>query len=138
MLEIVLPTIYFILVFGFFSGIMMPRGWNYWHKTFIVSLYFLTGTLLGLFLFSFLPLELLINTTVYELSAVLFLLVILVCRVAYGGFSFALNNIGSVSKSKKQKESLRYVLAKSQDIIFQDVLQIIILSSLLLYTESVF
>src|SRR3989344_4082647 len=136
MLEIILPVIYFLLVYGFFSGVMMPRGWGYWHKTFIVSLYFLAGTLLGLFLFSFLPLQLLANMTIYELSAIFFLLIILAWRIISGGFSME-QDVERASDSKRRKESFKYVLAKSQDIIFQDVLQVIVLSALFFYTGSV-
>lgn len=109
MIESVLaPVLYFVVVFGFFEAVLFRNKIDYWTWPGLISVYFLSATALGLALFSFYPAELVLGAHPVEVGGVLVLGALLTYLVHVNRFPF------------------RYVVAKSSDILFQDVLALIV------------
>lgn len=107
-MDILFPIFYFVAVFGFFEAVLFKNRFDYWTRPGLISAYFLSATALGLVLFSFRPIELVLSAHPVEVGGVLALGVLLVYLVRVKRFPF------------------HYVVAKSSDIIFQDILALIV------------
>jgi hypothetical protein len=128
MLNALLASLYFVLLFGVFEVFMFKRGGAYWRKPLTTACYFLAATVGALIIFSDAPLQLILKTSVYGVVALLFLYSVLVALALQGWFTFSGDAVNK--DTEKRKESFFYIFAKSTDILFQDVLAVIVLLSL--------
>ncbi len=120
---------YFVLLFGTFEVMFFRRGIAYWQRPIIVSIYFLAGTVVALALFSNEPFRLLLQTPPEGVFAVVVLYLVL-CFLAWRGY-FTFSGSALHASRSTRYESLRYVFAKTFDILFQDTLVVIV--ALLMY-----
>ncbi len=131
MVSILLPALYFVVLFGVFEVFLFRRGIAYWQKPYIVSGYFLAGIVGALTLFSLAPLQLVLQTPLHGIAALVVLFALLCALAWYGYFTYGGSAIGVNTSSRY--ESMRYVAAKSFDIAFQDTLVVIVALALLAY-----
>lgn len=120
MISTVLPALYFFTLFGFFEAVLFPRRIDYWHRPITVALYFCSGTLGALLLFSLEPLLLIESITVSQTIGLVFLAILLGMAVLSKWFAYTEGGQGSAG----------YIIAKTTDLIFQDTVAIIIALSL--------
>jgi hypothetical protein len=131
MIDIILPILYFLILFGFFEVGMFKKRRAYWHRPYATALYFGVATLGALFLFSMEPLRLALNSGALPVIFLCLLYVPLLYLAYRGHFQYG---DSSSELTTMRRESFRYVGAKSIDILFQDTLAIIIFLALLQYT----
>ena len=107
---------------------MFRRGIAYWQRPLLTAGYFLCATITALLVFSTAPLQLVLASSTYGVESLILLYFVLLSLALYGFFTY---DGGTISKNNDARnESLRYVFAKSADILFQDTLAVIVILSL--------
>jgi hypothetical protein len=133
--EILLPIAYFLILFGFFEVGIFKKRRAYWHRPYLTIGYFSFATVGALVLFSTKPLQLVLESGFFALTAVVVLYIALFYLAWRGHFCFSETTKTIVDR---RRESLRYVFGKSTDIMFQDVMSVIIFFALLEFSQDVF
>ena len=134
MMIAIIAILYFIAFFGFFEVYMFKRGITYWQRPLIVTVYFLVATTLALIYISDAPLVLAQKSFLGAIVLLMALYVFLLALALRGYFTYDGEAVDPERGARK--ESLRYVAAKTADILFQDTLTVIIVTSLFAATAN--
>lgn len=131
MVDIAAPILYFLVLFGVFEVGMFKQRRAYWHWPYATALYFGCVTMGALLLFSMQPASMVLASDAASIVTLLFMSAVLLYLASRGHFRYGDSPEGS---KNARTESFRYVGAKSIDIVFQDVLAVIIYLAMLAHT----